>query len=291
MKGIVLAGGSGTRLYPMTKVVSKQLLPVYDKPMIYYPLSILMMGGIKDILVISTPKDLPLYRSLLGDGQTWGISISYAEQPHPEGLAQAFIIGRDFVGDDDVCLILGDNLFYGVSFAKYLQKAISDNQGGTVFVYPVKDPWRYGVITMDGDGRPVDIQEKPKAPKSNYAVTGLYIYNNEVLDIAARVRPSARGELEISDVNKVFLSSGRLSVIRLGRGIAWMDTGTPEALLEASSFIRTLENRQGLKIACIEEVGYRMGYISDAQMLVLIDTLGDGEYSQYLKKVLDEEIN
>ncbi|RJX34021.1 MAG: glucose-1-phosphate thymidylyltransferase [Desulfarculus sp.] len=290
MKGIILAGGMGTRLYPMTKVVSKQLLPIYDKPMIYYPLSVLMMGGIKDILVISTPNDLPLYRSLLADGQAWGISISYAEQPRPEGLAQAFIIGRDFVGDDDVCLILGDNLFYGVSFPKYLQEAISDNKGGTVFVYPVKDPWRYGVITMDKDGRPVDIQEKPEAPKSNYAVTGLYIYKNEVLDIASRIKPSARGELEISDVNKAFLSSDRLSVIRLGRGIAWMDTGTPEALLEASSFIRTLENRQGLKIACIEEVGYRMGYIGAAQMRALIDSLGDGEYSQYLGKVLKEDI-
>jgi glucose-1-phosphate thymidylyltransferase len=289
MKGIILAGGAGTRLYPVTKVVSKQLLPVYDKPMIYHPLSVLMLAGLRQILVISTPEDLPRFQELLMDGSQWGLSLSYSEQPRPEGLAQAFIIGREFVGDDAVCMILGDNIFYGHGLPEKLRKAVSRGEGATIFGYWVKDPQRYGVVTFDRTGRVVEIEEKPKNPKSNYAVTGLYFYDNRVLDIAAGLKPSSRGELEITDVNKSYLEMGELHMEKLGRGIAWLDTGTHESLLEASNFLRVIEERQGLKIACVEEIAYRMGYINAQQLEMLAAPLSKNGYGQYLLNVLEQE--
>jgi len=289
MKGIILAGGSGTRLYPATQVVSKQLLPVYDKPMIYYPLSTLMLAGVSDILVISTPHDTPRFEQLLGDGSRWGLSLSYAVQPAPEGLAQAFIIGRAFVGKSTSCLILGDNIFYGHDLSNDVQSAAKRTSGATVFAYPVSDPERYGVVEFDAAGRAISIEEKPKAPKSRYAVTGLYFYDNQVLDIAASLKPSARGELEITDVNRVYLERGQLEVAVMSRGYAWLDTGTHASLLEASHFIETIERRQGLKIACVEEIAYRMGYISAANLEALAAPLAKSGYGQYLLQVLREK--
>lgn len=281
MKGIILAGGSGTRLYPVTRVVSKQLLPVYDKPMVCYPLSTLMLAGIRDILIISTPRDLPLYRELLGDGNQLGIRLSYAEQPHPGGLAQAFIIGREFVGTESVTLILGDNVFYGHGMSNLLQEAVRQNQGATIFGYWVKDPQRYGVANLDASGRVLSIEEKPKAPVSNLAVTGLYVYDNDVLEIAAGLKPGRRGELEITDVNNEYLIRGKLKFIEFGRGTAWLDTGTHQSLLEAASFIATIEHRQGLKVACLEEVAWRMGWIDDDE-LKRIATRYTAEYREYI---------
>ena len=289
MKGIILAGGSGTRLYPITRVVSKQLLPVYDKPMVYYPLSVLMLAEIREILMISSPQDLPLFRELLGDGSQWGLSFGYAEQPRPEGIAQAFIIGRDFVGSDRVCLILGDNIFYGHGFPDKLHNAVSQKERATIFGYWVKNPQRYGVVTFDADDRVMDIVEKPREPKSNWAVTGLYFYDNRVLDIAAELKPSDRGELEITDVNSAYLKMQALRVDKLGRGIAWLDTGTPETLMQAANFIETIEERQGLKIACIEEIAYRMGYIDGDQLERLARPLTKNGYGQYLMDILKYE--
>lgn len=289
MKGIILAGGSGTRLHPITHVVSKQLLPIYDKPMIYYPLSIHMLAGLKEILIISTPHDLPLYEKLLGDGSQLGISISYAKQPRPEGLAQAFIIGREFVGDDSVSLILGDNIFYGQGLPSILRKAVANNEGATVFAYQVKDPERYGVVYFDDNGTPVEIVEKPSNPKSKMAVTGLYYYDNRVIDIVKTLKPSARGELEITDVNQIYLEEKNLQIVSLGRGYAWLDTGTNATLIQASNFIEAIESRQGLKIACIEEIAYTMGYIDINQVEHLAQQLIKSDYGRYLMDIVSSK--
>ncbi|MDQ0456945.1 glucose-1-phosphate thymidylyltransferase RfbA [Rhizobium paknamense] len=286
MKGIILAGGSGTRLHPMTLVTSKQLMPVYDKPMIYYPLSTLMLAGIREILIISTPKDLPNFQALLGDGSKWGISLSYAEQPSPDGLAQAYIIGADFVGSDPSCLILGDNIFYGHGINDLFRNAVRREEGATVFAYHVNDPHRYGVVEFDREMKAVSIEEKPLEPRSNWAVTGLYFYDKDVVDIAANLKPSPRGELEITDVNRVYLERGKLSVEKMGRGYAWLDTGTPDSLLEASEFVATLERRQGFKINCPEEIAFRLGFIDANQLNVLAQQYGKSTYGQYLQRLL-----
>ena len=289
MKGIVLAGGSGTRLHPMTQVISKQLLPVYDKPMVYYPLSTLMLAGIQDILLISTPRDIPLFQSLLGDGTRWGINLSYAIQAEPEGLAQSFLIGKRFIGDDSVALILGDNIFYGHDLMSLLNNACMQPTGASVFAYRVSDPERYGVISFDQQGRALDIEEKPRKPKSNHAVTGLYFYDNDVVEIAGDIKPSARGELEITDVNKAYLNRGDLMVEVMSRGFAWLDTGTCASLLEAGQFVETIERRQGLKIACPEEISWRNGWIGDGELLALSHGLAKSGYGQYLTSLVEEQ--
>ncbi|MCP4178107.1 MAG: glucose-1-phosphate thymidylyltransferase RfbA [bacterium] len=289
MKGIILAGGSGTRLHPITKSISKQILPIYDKPMIYYPLSTLMLAGIKDILIISTPNDLPAFKTLLGNGNKWGISLSYAEQPSPDGLAQAFVIGEKFIGDDNVCLILGDNIFHGHRFNETLKKVVNELNGATVFGYWVNDPERYGVADFDENNKVLSIEEKPEKPKSNYAVTGLYFYDNSVVEIAKNLKPSPRGELEITDVNKVYLSKEKLNLIKLNRGFAWLDTGTHKSLLDASVYFSILDERQGLKIACPEEIAWTNGYISDTELEKLADETYKSGYGKYLMQVLNSK--
>lgn len=288
MKGIILAGGSGTRLYPLTKSVSKQILPIYDKPMIYYPLSVLMLAGIREILVISTPRDVDVFKELLGDGQELGLEISYCVQPSPDGLAQAFILGEDFIGDDKVCLVLGDNIFYGYGLPRILENAANLDSGAVVFGYYVNDPERYGVVEFDEDRKVVGIEEKPTEPRSNYAVTGLYFYDNTVIEKAKTLKPSPRGELEITDLNKCYLEEGSLKTELLGRGMAWLDTGTHESLIQASNFIASIEQRQGLKVACLEEIAFRKGYISAAQLEKLAQPLLKNQYGQYLMKLLDK---
>ncbi len=290
MKGIVLAGGSGTRLYPITKSISKQIIPVYDKPMIYYPVSVLMLAGIKEILIISTPQDIGLYERLLGDGSSLGITIEYAIQPSPDGLAQAFIIGEQFIGNDSVCMILGDNIFYGFDFSRTLREASQLEDGAVVFGYYVNDPERYGVAEFDADGNVLSLEEKPLEPKSNYAVTGLYFYSNDVIAKAKALKPSKRGELEITDLNRIYLEEGRLKMKLMGRGMAWLDTGTHDSLLEASNFIATIENRQGLKVACLEEIAYRNGYITKDELLELAKPLSKNHYGEYLLKISKEKI-
>lgn len=290
MKGIVLAGGSGTRLYPITKGVSKQLLPIYDKPMVYYPISVLMLAGIREILIISTPQDLPGFQRLLGDGSDYGVTFAYAEQPSPDGLAQAFIIGKEFIGDDSACLVLGDNIFYGQSFSRMLEEAVvtaEKEKKATVFGYYVNDPERYGVAEFDGEGNVLSIEEKPASPKSNYAVVGLYFYPNKVVEVASRIKPSARGELEITTVNQEFLKNGELKVQLLGRGFAWLDTGTHDSLSEASTFVEVIEKRQGLKVSCLEEIAYKKGWITDKRLRELAEPLKKNQYGQYLLKMVD----
>jgi glucose-1-phosphate thymidylyltransferase len=287
-KGIILAGGSGTRLYPLTQVASKQLLPVYDKPMIYYPLSVLMLAGIREVLLISTPQDTPRFQQLLGDGAAWGMRIEYMVQPSPDGLAQAFILGREFVGNDSSALILGDNIFFGHNLAGLVQEATAEPQGATVFAYTVKDPQRYGVVVLDESGRPVDLVEKPREPKSRLAVTGLYFYDPQVIEIAASLRPSPRGELEITDVNRIYMERNQLQVKNLGRGIAWLDTGTHDSLMEASAFVQTIQKRQGMMVACPEEIAYRQGFI-DAAQLDKLAAVNRNDYGQYLKEILHSQ--
>ena len=291
MKGIVLAGGTGTRLYPSTMTVSKQLLPIYDKPMVYYPISVLMLAGIREILIISTPDDLPNFKKLLGDGKQFGVKFSYQEQPKPEGLAQAFVLGTEFIGKDNVCLILGDNIFFGQSFSKTLHdtvKNIAENKGATVFGYQVKDPQRFGVVEFDKKGKALSIEEKPQNPKSNYAVTGLYFYDNKVVEYVKNLKPSLRGELEITDLNNVYLQKNKLSVELLGRGFAWLDTGTHSSLLQAGQYVQTIEENQGIKIACLEEIGYRMGFLTKEDLLKITQKYSNNEYYQYVEKISKE---